>query len=441
MPPPAPPGPAAPSPDAPPTGAVPHEAPPLRPAAPIAAAAAARGPAPAAAAAGAIAWERVAAAVLLGLALLYGLYRLVLWAWPERPDPLARPMAELTIGFEGQAEDSLVLLLHDGTYRRGIEVTAGTPAVLSVPANTRYRVTWQGQGLLPRSSAEPLVLSPGPARWRLVPESRQEDRTLLALELDGKDRPATRPAEATALLAATLPSPDYALLPELDRATGLVGLFETGTAACATVATLSARQVHLGCLGFAGSALGQLLAAVEVRNPGLIDRVLGPQAASIRPVLGQAEPLTDTQIAGLGDLSALRARLRRLGGSRAFRIAMQELTLAAYRDAHATAAEMGLRSERGVLLVFDRMVQTGRLGMARLRADYLQRIGNGLNAAGPEAEARRIATLAELARAALPAGQPGPEQRLRIIADGRGETQGIAFDLDAIGIGAAAEPR
>ncbi|PWS34894.1 hypothetical protein DFH01_21325 [Falsiroseomonas bella] len=362
--------------------------------------------------------------------------------------PWLAPEAGLEVIFEGPAGREVTVAVVGGRVFES-HVFAGTGgAVFSVPANARYTVAWQGVGYKPGEVGS-IIVPTRPQRWRLAPAGREENQDLLALRAENAASPEpSSPASAAILVASTVPrgpadapGGDAALLPEIDRALSVVGLFEMGTTLCSRRVMVSQFGIAVGCLAMSlpGPAAG-IIRRLDERHAALLDAVLGDEAGFIRD-LASRRPLDLAPLQPLAADASRRARLSErleaLAATAEFRIEQQVEVLEWYRRALVTARAFGLRSERGVLFVFDRLVSQGFAWPDRIRAAYEA-------AVAPDAtEAARLAALAAASAARLsgptpPAVAARLRDRMQIIATGKGTIRGVAFDLDVLGIRADA---
>lgn len=192
-----------------------------------------------------------------------------------------------------------------------------------------------------------------------------------------------------------------------------------------------------GVIGFtlSNGEIQQLLAQAEAQQPGTLDRVLGPLAATWRQVV--ARPLA-AQVAWADSLSSgpsktqmpqpWRDAFARLGDEPVVkRLQMQRAYDAYFVPAADTARRLQLRSELGVALAFDCHVQNGK---SRMQA--LQQLAP---LAGQISEAQMRRRLAQCV-----AGLCRPEYsddvgcRKLAIATGAGTVHGRSYRLAAWGL-------
>lgn len=361
--------------------------------------------------------------------------------------PWLLPQSSMHVSLESPPGRALTGAVEGPRVFEARVVAGGGTVTFDVPANARYTVAWQGVGFK-AAQASGVIVPREPLRWRLFPAGREQDQDILTLKAENAAAPlATAPASAGILIASTAaargpgtaPAAGVEALPEVDRAQSVIGLFEVGTTRCTGTAIVTPYALGFGCLG--ASLPGPVAAVITklgTQSPGLLDAVLGEEAALVRDLVNRGVS-DQTWYAPLAEdaprRQRLRERLQALVATPEFRIELQRLVFDWYNRALLEARALGLQTERGVLFVFDRVVQQGPGGVRSVRADYEARIAAG----GQASERERIALLASLLEQRV--SQRIPEafraqvrQRIVILASGKGTFRGIAFDLDALGI-------
>lgn len=362
-------------------------------------------------------------------------------------EPWLLPRTSLHVALDGPPGRTATVAVEGPRVFEARIVAAGTGVDFDVPANARYTIAWQGVGFKP-GQASGLIVPRERLRWRLSPAGREQDQDLLALKGENASAPvATAPASAGILIAsaAAARGPDGSrasgaeAIPEVDRAQSVVGLFEAGTTRCTNTASVSQFGLGFGCLQVAlpGPA-AVIITRLDSQSPGLLDALLGDEAGLVRDLVGRRvndqtwyAPLA----ADAPRRQRLRESLRALAATPEFRIELQRLVFDWYNRALQEARTLGLQSERGVLFVFDRVVQQGPGGIRGVRADYEA----SLPAGGQASEQERIALLASLLQQRI--SQRVPEalrarmlERIGILASGKGTLRGVSFDLETLGI-------
>jgi hypothetical protein len=171
-----------------------------------------------------------------------------------------------------------------------------------------------------------------------------------------------------------------------------------------------------------------VITALDGGDARRLDALLGGNAAPIRNYAAQdalAIP-QDTQ---------LRQAMESLIAAPEFWIKYQASVLARYAQAADTARQIGLVSERGRLLIFDRLVNEGPGSVARAVQSYAARYPEGAPGR-PDSEAARIRSLGEIFKSQLP---PRPyaafiARRIDTIVSGHGSVRGVTFDLNQLGV-------
>lgn len=320
------------------------------------------------------------------------------------------------------------------------DAAQGTAAILSVTADTFYRIGWQGAGLQ-AGGTDDVLATAGTSSFRLIRDGEVDGQLKLKLRQSDARGTAVPTAEPSAKLllsaraAAAVTDPALPVasgaLPELDRAVAVIGLFEVGTTDCARRLFFVAGTPAVGCLG--ASVPGWLADVI-----GAVDNADNADAHRLDALLGaNAEPLRAYIRAphSLAPDAPLREAVARLLSAPEFWIQYQLRVLAAYARATDTARELGLDSERGRLLVFDALVEGGPGYLTRMTARYA---ASHADAATGQSlgENERIQAVGEIFKAVSPTRSPVWARRIDTIVGGHGSIRGIAFDLDQLGISA-----
>jgi hypothetical protein len=242
--------------------------------------------------------------------------------------------------------------------------------------------------------------------------------------------PTTEPSaklliSARASQAATNPSIPVSTgaLPELDRATAIVGLFETGTTDCARQLYFIRGMPAVGCVGASIQGwLGEVITSLDAGDARRLDALLGENAASIRNYAQDRHSVPQEE--------QLRQAMGRLIAAPEFWIKYQARVLAAYAQATDAAHQIGLVSERGRLLIFDQLVLGGPGMVARGVRSYTERYSEGAPGR-PDSEAARLRALGEIFKSQ---GSGAIARRIDTIINGQGSIRGITFNLNQLGV-------
>ncbi len=178
-----------------------------------------------------------------------------------------------------------------------------------------------------------------------------------------------------------------------------------------------------------------VLAAAEAQDPGLLQRGLGPLAATWQAVV--ARPIAE-QVAWADSISSgpsksrvppeWRAAFDRLGEEPAVQWQQMQRAYEQYFLPCATSGwALGLRSELGFALAFDVHVQNGRF-----KPDAFE-LAAALPADTPEPERRRRLAHA-VADSANPRWAEDVRRRKLTLAEGAGSVHGRSYRLDAWGL-------
>ncbi len=323
----------------------------------------------------------------------------------------------------------------------------GQKAVLHVPANVLYTIGWQGAGL-EAGAASNILAVPGETSFRLIHAGESQGQIKVSLRQSDADRaapPATEPS-AKLLLSARVAQgavdPSVSItagaLPELDRAAAIVGLFETGTTDCARrlffmPAVMSGPDLEAPSVGCFGASipgwLADMILAIDAGDTRRLDALLGEKADLLRNYAHDPRAVPQR--------APLQQTMERLLAAPEFWINYQEKVLAIYAQAADQARQIGLVSERGRLLVFDRLTNFGPGAVARATRRYAEQYPEGATGR-PGSEAERIRALGELLKAEAPrAFAPQTARRIDTIVSGHGSVHGINFDLDQLGVSAS----
>jgi hypothetical protein len=302
-------------------------------------------------------------------------------------------------------------------------------AVLNVPANTFYTIGWQGAGL-EAGLVEHVLAAKGESLFRLVRIGEAEGQIKVGLRQNNgnEPKPVTTEPSAQLLLSArasqAAANPSIGIssgaLPELDRATAIVGLFETGTTDCARRLYFIGGEPAVGCVGASIQGwLGEVITSLDAGDAHQLDALLGENAASIRNYARDRHPIPQD--------AQLRQAMERLIAAPEFWIKYQARVLAAYAQAADAARQIGLISERGRLLIFNQLVLGGPGMVAGGVRRYTERYSNG--ALGrPDSEAARLRALGEIFKFGAFA------RRIDTIVSGHGSVRGVTFDLNQLGV-------
>jgi hypothetical protein len=343
-------------------------------------------------------------------------------------DPALDTIVDVIVADPANANRALLV----GQARRNAD------ARLNVPVNVRYIVAWQGEGL--KAGTGELWAVDG-ATYSLALIGKDDEGTRMGLRRT--DAPATAPStsepSADLLLsgraARAVDNPAAGVnsnaLPELDRAVAVVGLFETGTTDCARRLAIvpgsvsGGRSLAVGCVGaMAPGWLTPVLKRLD-GNAGAIEHLFGDDATAARTLLGGG---------GINEADVRRVS-RRLAETPEFWIAYQDSVLDAYAQATALARTAGFVSERGRLLVFDRMANSGVGSVNRAIARYAELFPDDAPNR-PTDEASRLKAFGEIFKAQLrPSGYANIiNARIDTIVSGKGSVRGISFSLDQLGV-------
>jgi hypothetical protein len=231
-------------------------------------------------------------------------------------------------------------------------------------------------------------------------------------------------------------------LPELDRAVAVVGLFATGTTDCArkvfdlpafATRSTSPDRILVGCLGMpVPLRLAELVDQIDGGDAHRLDGILGDDAPAIRMYAKDWRSVPFSE--------QIRRAIDKLTTTAEFWIAYQSQVLTAYARAVVLARQCGLVSERGRLLIFDRLNQSGLNPIARAMRAYSERYPAN-SPDRPTTERARILALGDIFKEYESSlmSLPSPvkdriSRRIDTIVSGKGTIRGISFDLNELGI-------
>jgi hypothetical protein len=324
------------------------------------------------------------------------------------------------------------------------ETRHGREAQLTVPANVYYKISWDGPNL-EAGAVTGVLAKQGASAFRLVRTGEREgivQVTLRRIDVDGAPFTAAEPSAALlissrAVGAVSEPATviGSGALPELDRAVAIVGLFETGTTDCArrvfytpSFRDRDTKVPSVGCLAISIPGwLADVIAALDNGDAHRLDAILGDDAAAIRTYAKERVLPTEEQ---------LQRATKRLVAAPEFWIAYQSRVLMAYARAADAARQVGLVSERGRLLIFDRLVNYGPNAVVRAVRTYADSYPATAQDR-PETEPARIRALGDIFKrdTAIPKSlKRSAARRIDTIVSGQGSIRGISFDLAQLGI-------
>jgi hypothetical protein len=364
------------------------------------------------------------------------------WIVP-RLEPYLFPRATIAVevGSDVSAAPT-VFIAEEKSQNVVIDSSAAGPgkrAILTVTAKALYKIAWQGSGV-EAGAADQIFAGEGDSVYRLERKGDPIDgqvRLVLRQSDSQKSEPqAAEPTAALLLSAKALQATKdpgalvvSAVLPELDRALAILGLFETGTTDCARklawIRGGSQSRPWVGCLGMTTPGwLGDVITSLDGGDAHRLDQIVGEHATTLRS-------LAQNPRANVPDAD-LRQAMERLAASPEFWIQYQVRATAAYAEAADAARSLGLTSERGRLLLFDRLAQSGPGGVKRGISAYFDQFPEG-SAARPSTEAARIAAVGDIFKAQTTPGL-GSTRRVDTIVTGHGSIRGVGFDLDRLGV-------
>jgi hypothetical protein len=352
--------------------------------------------------------------------------------------PYVSPQAVMSVALDPDLAIAVDVFVADPSNETRVIAVGQThrdqKAVLNVPANTRYTIGWQGAGL-EAGAVQHILAVKGESLFRLMRTGMADGQIRVSLRESDSNQPELPTTEPSAKLlisarasqAATNPSVTISAgaLPELDRATAIVGLFETGTTDCARRLFFIRGVPAVGCLAASIPGwLADMITALDTGDARRLDALVGENASSIRDYAQHKRSVPEE--------AQLRQAMERLIAAPEFWIKYQTRILAVYEQATDAARQIGLVSERGRLLIFDQLVLGGPGTVARGVRGYAERYPEG--AAGrPDSEAARIRALGEVFKSQLPTGL-GVGRRIDTIISGQGSVRGVTIDLNQLGV-------
>jgi hypothetical protein len=210
--------------------------------------------------------------------------------------PYVSPHAVISVALDADLATAVDVFVADPSNETRVIALGQThrdqKAVLNIPANTRYTIGWQGAGL-EAGAAQHILAVKGESLFRLIRMGVADGQIRVSLRQSDPNQPELPTTEPSAKLlisarasqAATNPSIPISTgaLPELDRATTIVGLFETGTTDCARRLYFIGRVPAVGCVGASIPGwLGEVITSLDAGDARRLDALLGENAASIR---------------------------------------------------------------------------------------------------------------------------------------------------------------
>lgn len=358
--------------------------------------------------------------------------------------PWLQSQAEIEVVLDTKTPKSITVALVDKDRVIDTQVLQGARAgQFLAPAHSRYTLIWQGPATKPER-ADDILAPPGRTRWRLVAAGGADGQEVLSLRPVGtEDGPTTSPPSAGILASVVAaqssrdPSarpPGSGLVPELDRAVFIVGLFESGTTDCHRAVTVQSFGIGVGCLGIGIPGwLSDVLLRLRDRKPDALRRAFGDDEPFIISLLEGSDILRRLR-AGLETperRDSIAAGFSRLVETIEFRQIFHAQIVDAYGDALKSARLLGLESERGTLFVFDRTINQGAGIVARLHG-MVEADPAGFSALD---EAGRIRRFGDALKARVPSVMRSyTARRIDAIQGGRATVRGITYDLNALGI-------
>jgi hypothetical protein len=366
--------------------------------------------------------------------------------------PYLKPRAEISVVLGGDLDFTADVFVAEPTNETQVvavdQKLRGRQAVLIVPADTIYTIGWQGPGL--EAGAAPHILAVrGKSSFRLERTGESQGQIQLSLRKSSpsQEELAVIQPSANLLLSARaaqgidpFASIATSALPELDRAVAIVGLFETGTTDCARrlfyVMAFGVRQYKAPVVGCIGASIPGGLSNMIIGLDGgdtlhRLDALLGEDAGLIRNYAKDWHAVPPE--------GPLRQAMQRLVATPEFWIEYETYVLSAYAQATDEARKIGIASERGRLLVFDRLVSGGPGMVRRAISRYVEQYSKGSSGSLTN-QTERIRALGELLKAEIPtifAQSPGAQfarRRIDTIVSGHGTIRGITFDLNRLNV-------
>jgi len=357
----------------------------------------------------------------------------------------------------------------------GVEwVGADVTAAFTVTANTKYRLTVSGARIRNQMFEQPLFGRAGEPQFyglELAASGSQSSHRLIgparnrgALATPGGSSVQVASADQ---VEARLPPPptgketpwpvsvaaaSLRVQPDLLRRVSLLICgFETGSAVLdncwfALSGNYAGEGLSLGFLqwNLRQKNLQPLLRTMNARHPADMRDALGAQNhAALMAVLAEPDDVA-RQIAWADSIQdparhtvkePWRSAFRKLASLPAFQGIMMEATLPLFDRAVGLANDYGFRSERGLALMFDTVVNAGGVS-SRAGSAYREAVQAKQQQLGrPPEEVDRMVLLAESRAAATGAAfRKYVLGRALTIAQGRGTVGGIMYDLEKLRI-------
>jgi hypothetical protein len=360
------------------------------------------------------------------------------WLYP-RLEPYFSPRSTIHVDLAADMPVKVSLFVEDpvnpGTSLTTSDVQQRQPAVLIVPTGPIYLIGWTGPGLEADTRKIPFVK--GDSSFHLVSAGSagslglklslvQEDPAQAILPGPGPSAGLLFSAKARAAAESSKPFAPTIVLPELDRAVSIIG-FETGTTDCARhVFWMPSGGPLIGCLAFSVPGwLGDVITSLDGGEAHRLDTIVPAQAALLRNFVQNP--------GSVGGDAELRGAINSLVAEPEFWIQYEAKILVGYNEAAGAARKVGFVSERGRLLMFDRLVNGGPGAVNRAIREYSDKYP-ATSPSRPGTEAARIAALGEIFEADLRPQLPVVKQRIDTIVRGHGTIRGIAFDLDQLDV-------
>jgi hypothetical protein len=194
------------------------------------------------------------------------------------------------------------------------------------------------------------------------------------------------PATWRALFGEEIPPPSITRAPLAERCLALLSLFETSRPWPVSAGALTGDDDDQGlshgvcqwCLG--QGSLQPLLRKLDAEHPAVIDAAFGPLAGTLRAVLAKDQRAHMEWARSIQTpkpcviLPQWRAAFRALGATPEAQAAQLAAAEGKYRAARRYCTDLGLRSERAVMLALDVITQNGSYldgaGRNRQRAEW-----------------------------------------------------------------------
>lgn len=368
----------------------------------------------------------------------------------KRLGPWLEPKAVIEIAYRADPSETIAVGLAPPSETDHVSAAAriagGTQHRFVVIANGVYSVVWQGSETR-GTSTEGIVAVPPEVKLELGPvDEGGNKRALRLVQVADRAPVKAEPTVSAALLVsagATASAgidnpapPTSSMLPEFDRAATIIGLFQTGSTDCSRRVFLSKFDISVGCFAASLNARfdgGTIISEVDGSDQAL-DRVVGKDDAdALRAVSTRdfSNRMTDEE------LDEYQKAIERVTGTLEFWSAYDRTFLRTYARASTAAREMGLESERGVLLVFSEIAFSGRIRQP-VKDSFARKLADQTAAGLAIDEGARVSALAEaLAENAhrVVRDQKWYKASLDLMRTGKVSWQGIDYDLDQLGIG------